>query len=98
MEVRFATTDLKRLEEDPEFDGGFAKEIVRKYRMRLQFIRSAIDERDFYAMKSLHYEKLQGKRSHQHSMRLNIQWRLVVEIVKSDPKNLVAIVSVEDYH
>ena len=98
MEVRFAAADLKRLEEEPDFDGGFPKEIVRKYRMRLQFIRAAIDEREFYAMKSLHYEKLKGKRSHQRSMRLNNQWRLIIEIAKADPANLVVIVSIEDYH
>jgi proteic killer suppression protein len=45
----------------------------------MQYIRAASDERDFYALKSLHYEKLHGKRSHQRSMRLNDQFRLILQ-------------------
>ena len=70
MDVRFANDDLERLENDPNSDAGFEKGIVRKFRMRMQYIRSALDERDFYSLKSLHYEKLKGKRSRQHSMKL----------------------------
>ena len=45
----------------------------------MQMIRAASDERTFYELKSLHFEKLKGDRSHQHSMRLNKQWRFIVE-------------------
>jgi len=31
-------------------------------------------------------------------MRLNKQWRLIVEIEKGNPKNTVVIVAIEDYH
>jgi len=31
-------------------------------------------------MKSLHYEKLRGKRDGQRSIKLNDQWRLILEI------------------
>jgi proteic killer suppression protein len=98
MEVRFADEDLQRLEVDPDFNAGFADEIVVAYRKRLQLIRAAPDERDFYALKSLHYEKLSGKRSHQKSMRLNKQWRLILEIVSDDQGRFVAVISIEDYH
>jgi len=49
-------------------------------------------------MKSLHFEKLKGNRDHQRSMRLNDKWRLVIEIRPSQPKNVVVVVGVEDYH
>ncbi len=98
MEVEFATDDLKRLVNDPLADGGFAQAIVKAYRRRIQFIKAARDERDFYAMKSLHFEKLKGARSHQRSMRLNDQWRLILEIVSSSPKNKVRVIGIEDYH
>ena len=98
MEVSFADGDLERLESDPEFNGGFSSNVVRKYRMRMQMIRAATDEREFYALKSLHFKKLQGKRSHQRSMKLNDQWRLVVEIKKGKQKNRIVVVSIEDYH
>ena len=60
--------------------------------------RSALDERVFYNLKSLHFEKLKGNRSHEHSMRLNKQWRLIIELEGTAPNKLVAVISIEDYH
>jgi len=98
MEVEFAEKNLDRLETDRAYNAGFSQEIVRAFRKLMQVIRAAPDERTFYALKSLHYEKLKGDRSHQHSMRLNKQWRLIVEIKTSEPGNIVVVVSIEDYH
>ena len=98
MDVRFADDKMERLDRDRDFDAGLDKEVVTKFRMRMQLIRAADDERAFYAMKSLHFEKLKGKRSHQRSMRLNKKWRLIIEIKESKPKNIAVIVSIEDYH
>lgn len=98
MEVSFANDDLDRLETDPKFDAKLSQAIVRKFRQRMQSIRAAEDERTFYGFKSWHFEQLQGRRSHQRSIKLNDQWRLVIEIVEGKPKNSVKIVSIEDYH
>lgn len=98
MDITFADDDLDRLETDPSFDMGLAEGVVRAYRKRLQIIRSAADERDFYALKSLHFEKLKGKRQHQHSIRLNGQFRLVLELDRGKGSKRVTIVGVEDYH
>ena len=64
----------------------------------MAWIRSAEDERDFYGLKSLHYEKLKGSRSHQRSMRLNDQFRLIIELEQNAPENVVVVVAIEDYH
>lgn len=98
MEVRFQDERLDRLEIDPGYDAGFPPSVVTVYRKRIQFIRQAPDERDFYEMKSLHFEKLKGKRTHQHSMRLNQQWRLVIQFEGVAPNKIVAVISIEDYH
>ncbi|MGE0542633.1 MAG: type II toxin-antitoxin system RelE/ParE family toxin [Dehalococcoidia bacterium] len=98
MDVQFADDDLDRLETDPAFDMGLSSAIVKAYRRRMQGIRAAVDERDFYAMKSWHFEKLAGKRSHQRSIRLNDQYRLIVELVGRGQDTYVRIISVEDYH
>ena len=98
MEVEFANTDMQRLEIDPAFDCGFEDDVVRAYRKRMQFIRSAVDERDIYAFRSVRFKKLKGNRSHQHSLRLNDQWRLIVEVRKGSPRNMLYIVAIEDYH
>jgi toxin HigB-1 len=98
MEVQFGNADCDRLETDPHFNARFSQAIVKAYRKVMQVIRAATDERTFYAMKSLHYEKLSGNRSHQRSMRLNIQWRLIFELRKVEKTTVVFIVGIEDYH
>lgn len=98
MEVRFDDDELDRLETDANFDGGFAQAIVRAFRKRMQFIRAATDERDFYGMRSLHFEKLKGGRRHQYSMRLNDQWRLILEMEGKGNEKTLVIVAIEDYH
>ena len=98
MDVEFANQDLDRLETDLDFNAGFSSAVVRVYRKRMQMIRAAVDERAFYAMRSLHFEKLKGDRSHQHSMRLNKQWRLILELNKRRRNTVVVIVDIEDYH
>jgi toxin HigB-1 len=49
-------------------------------------------------LKSWHYEKLEGSRSHQRSIRLNDQWRLIIEIIERKPSNIIEIIGIEDYH
>lgn len=98
MEVEFADPDLDRLETDPSFNKGLSAGVVTAYRKRLQGIRSAPDERDFFAMKSWRFEKLKGKRQHQHSMRLNDQFRLILEMVGTGRDKRLRIVGIEDYH
>jgi proteic killer suppression protein len=64
----------------------------------MQVIRAAPDERDFYALKGLRFEKLEGARSHQRSMRLTIRWRLILEPHSEAPNKVVRIIGIEDYH
>lgn len=94
--VRFADSSLENLERQD--DPAVSDAITRQFRKRMQIIRAAQDERDFYALKSLHYEKLKGKREHQHSMRLNDQFRLILEYEGSGSDKTIVIVGIEDYH
>jgi proteic killer suppression protein len=98
MKVRFASGPLERLETDPGYAAGYSAEVVRLYRKRMNFVRQAIDERDLYAMKSLHFEKLKGARSEDRSIRLNNQWRLILRFEGQGSDKTVVIVSIEDYH
>jgi toxin HigB-1 len=98
MEVEFDDDDLDRLETDATFTAGYSQEIVRAYRKRLQQIRAFRDERDFMAVRSLNFEKLKGNREGQHSVRLNLQWRLILEIRGEHPCKVVALVEIVDYH
>ena len=98
FEVRFKNESLEKLEMDAKYTGGYDIAIVKAFRKRMQMIRSATDERDFYALRSLNFEKLKGKRKHQHSMRLNNQWRLVLELKGEGPNKKILICGIEDYH
>ena len=97
MLVRHADHKLARLETELNYSAGFDQSLVRVFRSRMQLIRAAADERAFYALKSLHYEKLKGQRKHQRSMRLNKQFRLILEIEESQGRSVV-VISIEDYH
>lgn len=98
MEVAFEDASLQKLELDPTYTAGLDAAIVKVFRKRMQFIRAAVDERAFYAMKSLHYEKLKGHRDGQRSMRLNDQWRLLLRLQENEAGKLVVVVSISDYH
>jgi proteic killer suppression protein len=98
MNPIFKDDNLDRLETDPDFDGGFPTAIVKAFRKRMQHIRAADDERDFYNMRSLNFEKLKGNRKNQYSIRLNDQWRLILEFEGSGQNKKVIIICIEDYH
>lgn len=98
MEIEFRNSDLDRLETEATFTAGFSGEIVRAFRKRIQAVRAALDERDLYAVRGNRFEKLKGSRAHQYSMRLNDQWRLILEIKQATPKNTLVVINIEDYH
>lgn len=97
MNVRYLDRKLERVERDASYHGSLGAEVAKAFRKRMQFIRAAADERDFYAMKSLRYERLRGQREGQRSLRLNDQWRLVLRVEVAAGKTAV-IIEVVDYH
>jgi proteic killer suppression protein len=98
MDVSFGDPSLDRLETDASFNAGFGDAIVKAFRKRMQQIRAASDERTFYAFRGLNFEKLKGGREGQCSMRLNDQFRLIVELHGTAPKKTVHVVEITDYH
>ena len=98
MEIRFADDDLDKLETDPRFAAGLPDAVVTSYRRAINYIRQAVDERDIRKRKSFHFEKLQGDREGQYSLRLNLQWRLVVQLEGKAPSKVIVMCAVENYH
>jgi toxin HigB-1 len=97
VKVSFADPALEELEQKTNSKTRLSHQVVRAYRKTMNFIRDATDERDL-RFPGLHMEKLKGKRSHQYSIRLNNQWRIIFEINKAFPCNVIHIISIEDYH
>jgi proteic killer suppression protein len=98
MDVTFKDQSLDRLEVDATYSAGFGNAVVKAYRKRMQQIRAATDERMFYASRALSFEKLKGAREGQYSMRLNDQWRLIVELRGEAPRKTIYVVEIADYH
>ena len=97
MDVQFHDKDLEQIEADASATGGYSVAVVKAFRKRMQMIRAARDERDFYEMKSLHFEKMRSSPNH-HSMRLNDQFRLIIELKSESQVRTVIIVGIKDYH
>src|SRR5947208_2687198 len=98
MDVDFKTASLDRLETDAKYSAGFGDAVVKAYRKRMQQIRAASDGRTFYARRALNFEKLTRDREGQYSMRLNKQWRLIIELRGEAPRKTVYVVEITDYH
>lgn len=73
-------------------------EVIAAFRKKIQFIEACLTEQDMRNWKSLHYEKLQGDRKHQRSVRLNDKWRLILELDESTAPPTIRGIAIEDYH
>ena len=98
MNFRHADKNLERMDEDSGFDGGFSIGLAKAFRLRMQFIRAAVNENDLRLRKSYCFEKLKGKRSSDYLIRLNDQFRLTFQIEKEAVGNRLVILDIEDYH
>ena len=98
MQVRYGDDDLRRLAEDAEFSTTrWGSDVVKAYRKTIQWIRAAKDERDLRNLKGLRLKKLHGDRERQRSMRLNDQYRLIVQF-KTEDERVTVVVELVDYH
>jgi toxin HigB-1 len=69
-------------------------DIQRVARRKLEVLDAAENLNDLRVPPSNNLEKLKGKRRHQHSIRINDQWRICFEWRKTDAFE----VEITDYH
>lgn len=100
MKLEFSRNRYERLAYDPNYDGKLPIEIVTMYRKRIITIQQAKNRLDLYNLKSLKLEKLKGKRQGFHSIRINDQYRLILEFksTKGSEEEKAIIHGIEDYH
>jgi toxin HigB-1 len=94
----FANKKLERLYTEEKGAHKYPPTVIDAFFEVMSVIESALDERDLYALKSLHYEKLKGNRSHQRSIRLDRQFRLILERARDEMGKYFWIIQIEDYH
>lgn len=98
MKIVFADETLGLIETEEAGATRLPVAVIKSARRKLTVLRAAIDDRSLRNWKSLHYEKLRGKRDGQRSIRLNDQYRMVFELDEETSPQTVTILSIEDYH
>jgi toxin HigB-1 len=100
MRWEFKRQHLVDLYQAEKGAGKYGKAVVEAFIEVMAIIDAAADIRDLYALKSLHFEKLQGKcgNKRERSLRLNKQWRLILTIEEDSQGNYLLILDIEDYH
>ena len=99
MRIGFRDDDLRRLYEEQDFHlPRFGADVVKQFRKKVFFLYGATDVRDLYTYRALRFEKLAGDREGQHSIRLNDQWRLILEFAEDKEGQLTVVVEIVDYH
>jgi toxin HigB-1 len=98
MEIEFRDKALALIETDRAAETKLPIAVINSLRDKLVVIRAAPDERTLRNWRSLHYEKLEGDRSGQRSIRINKQWRLVFTLDTGRTPIKMTILTVEDYH
>ena len=98
MDFEFKNSNMENVYYDPSASLGHGPVVDRGFRKVIGKIDAAYTELDLRNLKSLHYHKLEGKRSYQHALNITNQWRLIVERIELNGRIKLLIISVEDYH
>lgn len=94
----FADPDLALVETEEAGKTRLPVAVIKSARRKLTVIRAAPNDQALRNWKSLHYEKLKGDRDGQRSIRLNDQFRMVLEIDESTNPQTATVIAIEDYH
>lgn len=98
MDVDFDDEKLAKIETDEAASLKLPIAVIRSARRKLNVIRAAPDERSLRNWKSLHYERLKGRRKDLRSIRLNNQYRLTFRLDDQCQPQRIIVVGIEDYH
>lgn len=99
MRILVEDDELKRLATDPNYKSKrWGADLVKDYRKKIQMLTAATDERDLRALKSLHLEPLKGNRAGTSSIRLNKQFRLILQFKTDESGRIVIVIELVDYH
>ncbi|MCA8980626.1 MAG: type II toxin-antitoxin system RelE/ParE family toxin [Planctomycetes bacterium] len=98
MNVEFRDRRIERIVQERRGDGSYPIEVVRALLKCAQALQESPSTASFRStFKSMRLEKLKGDRKHQHSLRLNAKWRLIVELQEGTPET-ATVIEITDYH
>lgn len=96
--MRFAFASAALIELYTRGRRRYHPDLLKAFRRVVDMIAAAPDERTLYGLRGLRLEKLRGGRAHQYSVRLNDQFRLILEMDRDEQGTYVTIVEIVDYH
>lgn len=99
MRIQFEDDELERLAYDATCrTRRWAADVTTAYRRVIQQLDAAVDDRDLYAQKSLHFEQLQGDRANTSSLRINLKYRLIVRLITDDIGRMAIVIDALDHY
>jgi plasmid maintenance system killer protein len=96
MELIFENKAYDRLEIDADYSHGFAAPVVALYRSRIQLLRAAHRARDLATMRCLCFKPLPARSHRQHSIRLDSQHHLIVELQQPADGERIVVVRIDE--
>lgn len=102
MEVYFSTDELQELYETPlnELRGKqkYPHEVLKQYKKKVQLLIAIQKLEDLKQFKSLNFEYLKGDRKGQCSIRLNVQFRLILVPVSEDKLQVIIVQEISKHY
>lgn len=98
MEIEYRDKRLALVPTDRAAETRLPVAVIKSLREKLIVISAAPDERTLRNWRSLRYEQLKGDRQGKKSIRLNDQYRLLLEVDNSRTPPKAILLGVEDYH
>lgn len=98
MEIEYRDKRLALIPTERAAESKLPVSVIKSLREKLIVISAAPDERTLRNWKSLRYEQLKRDRRGQRSIRLNQQFRLLLEVDDSRSSPKAILLGVEDYH
>ena len=100
LRFRFSTRRLEALYHDGSGARRCPGQVVQSFFEVMAIIAAAPDERDLYALKSLHFERLKGRRGQrgERSIRLNREFRLIAAVEMDEQGHYILIIGIEKHY
>ena len=100
MKVVFKTTELESFYITPlsELEGKlpFQKDVIKQFKKKMEILISVDSLDELRQFKSLNFEQLKGNRSHEYSIRLNLQYRLIFSVMEKNGDYVIEAILINE--
>lgn len=97
MIVVFEETYLKELYESGKASDKkhrFQPSIVKRYKDRINYLKSVATKEELYPIKSLHFEALRGNKTGLFSIKVNDQYRIEFSMLENEDQPVLTVCNI----